>query len=98
MVKGFTSKFAERITFTVPNFMDFIYEVERFCGYFKEMGKTCPCIKADQDTGRQFQFIANFDAQNCMWLCKHFIRQDLPGQARRVNKTPPKINYPKKRG
>lgn len=91
MVKGFKSKFAEIISFTVPNFRDFIFPVEKFCGYFIETGKTCPFIDADQDEGRQFKFISNFDAQNCMWLCKWFIRPDLPNLAQRVNKMPPKV-------
>ena len=89
MVKGFKSKFAEVITFTVPNFRDFIFPVEKFCGYFIEMGKTCPFIKVDHDEGRQFKFISNFDAQNCMWLCSHFRRQNLPKLAKRVERILP---------
>jgi len=88
MAKKKPSKFMEVISFTVPNFRDFIYFVEDFCGYFNKTGKTCPFIKVDHEEGRQFKFISNFDAQNCMWLCGWFIRQDLPAQAKRVNKTP----------
>ena len=83
------SKFMELISMALPSFYDFNYDVEEFCGYYQETGKTCPLIEADKDTGRLHSHIPNWDAQNCMWLCKWFIKQDLPAQSKRVIKRIP---------
>lgn len=81
--------FQEVITFTVPEFRDFIFDVKDFCNYYKGSGRICPFIKADADPNRKFKHIFNFDAQNCMWLCKWFQRQNLPALAKRVERLAP---------
>lgn len=75
------SKFDQVISMAVPNFKEFNYCVEDFCGYYKETGKTCPFIEADNDTERQHVHLFNWDPQNCLWVCKWFIRPDLPNDA-----------------
>lgn len=82
--------FQEVITFTIPEFRDFVFDVKDFCTYFKDEGKICPFIEADGDPKRKFKHLFNWDAQNCMWLCKYFIRQDLPSMAKRVVRVAPK--------
>lgn len=86
MAKKKPSKFMELISMSVPNFFDFNYDVEDFCGFYINEGKVCPFILADQDDNRQFKYIANFDAQNCMWMCKWFIKPDLPRDCKRTKK------------
>lgn len=81
--------FQEVITFTVPEFRDFIFNVKDFCMYYRDTKQICPFIKADADDNRKFKHIFNFDAQNCMWLCSWFQKQDLPALAKRVERLDP---------
>jgi len=86
--------FQEVINFVVPEFRDFIFNVKDFCKYYDDMGEICPFIEADADPKRKFKHIFNWDPQNCMWLCSHFKRQDLPALAKRVTRRPLKRRTP----
>ena len=81
MSKKQPSKFDEVISFAIPNFLDFNFDVEEFCGYYIETGKTCPFIEMDADRTREHKNLFNFEPTNCFWLCKWFVRQDLPSKA-----------------
>ena len=78
------SQFRELISMSVPNFYDFNFDVEDFCGYWREKKLVCPFIKADREPNRLFKHIANFDPQNCMWICKWFVKPNLPYYSKRA--------------
>ena len=80
------SKFREMISMSVPNFYDFNYDIEDFCGYYADTGNICPFIVADADPNREFKHIPNWDPQNCLWLCRWFLKQDLPRDAKRAQR------------
>lgn len=72
------SLFDEILSFAVPDFKEVNIAVEDFCRYYQETEQVCPFILADRKENRTHKSIYNWDIQNCMWVCKWFIKQDIP--------------------
>lgn len=72
------SEFDEILSFAVPDFREVNTAVEDFCRYYQKHKKVCPFILADRKEDRTHTSIYNWDITNCMWVCKWFIKQDIP--------------------